>query len=259
MRHLEEAYGDQVLFGFVMGGLVRDISNFSDPRNKIGGAKMAEQVAVHWREASEKHGMPVDADVWLDMKDEFRSTWPANIAVKAAQMQDEAVASTYLRRLREAAAAEHIFIHRREVQMKFAGEAGLDPARFEADLDNGGAERAFMEDMRMCRERHVTGFPSFLLQSHLGEEAMLSGFQPFDRFETLFKQLCGDELKAREILAENTNIIAFVRKYRSVAVQEVAEVFSLERQQAEERLRRLVKENLISSHSAGNGALFHAL
>ena len=37
MRHIEEVYGSQVRFGFVMGGLVPDVSKFNDPLNKIGG------------------------------------------------------------------------------------------------------------------------------------------------------------------------------------------------------------------------------
>ena len=64
MRHIEEVYGGQVRFGFVMGGLVEDVSKFNDPLNKIGGAQFAGQVAAHWEEASRRHGMPVDAGVW---------------------------------------------------------------------------------------------------------------------------------------------------------------------------------------------------
>lgn len=259
MRRIEEAYGDQVRFGFVMGGLVRDVSDFHDPLNKIGGAHMAEQVAAHWREASERHGMPVDADVWLEMKDEFRSTWPANIAVKSAQLQGEALAAKYLRRMREAAAAERMLIHRRQVQIKLAGEEGLDLERFEANLDNGRAESAFLEDLRRCRERNVTGFPSFQITSHGVEETMFFGFQPFDRFRSLFERLAGDELSAREMQADDAGILAFVRKYEKVAAQEVAEVFSLERQEAAKRLERLVGEGLISGYIAGNGKLFQAL
>ena len=51
-----------------MGGLVHGHTTFDDPLNKIGGPRMAEQVAEHWVRRPRRHGMPVDADVWLDMK-----------------------------------------------------------------------------------------------------------------------------------------------------------------------------------------------
>jgi putative protein-disulfide isomerase len=256
MRHIEELYGGQVRFGFVMGGLVPDVSHFYDSLNRIGGEQMAEQVAAHWREASDKHGMPVDADVWLDMKGEFKSTWPANIAVKAAQMQDDDLAARFLRRLREAAATERRMIHRREVQLELADEAGLDLERFGLDLDSGKAEKAFLEDLEQCRERHVTGFPSFLINNDKGDEAMFFGFQPFNRFKALFGRLAGDDLVAREIVVDDENVLAFVRKYGRVAAQEVAEVFSLNLHQAEDILGVLVERGLMTKHKAGNGYLY---
>ena len=77
LRHLEEAYGDQIQFRNVMGGLVEDISQFHDASNNIGGPDFAKQVAEHWDEASGKHGMPVDSSQWTDTLNEFTSTHPA--------------------------------------------------------------------------------------------------------------------------------------------------------------------------------------
>lgn len=202
-----------------MGGLVKDATQFSDPLNHIGGPEMAKQVARHWEEASQRHGMPVDAQVWIDMKDEFRSTWPANIAFKAAEMQDREKANHYLRRLREATAAEHQFIHRREVQSVLAQEVGLD------------------------HERLIL---------------MFFGFQPYPRFVELFERLAASELQAREITADDASILAFVRKYGKVAAREVAEVFSLKMSETRERLDRLASEGELGKQIAGNGWFFLA-
>ena len=253
MRHIEEAYQDQVRFSFVMGGLVEDAAAFQDPLNNIGGPQMAEQVAKHWEEASQRHGMPVDADVWLDMKDEFKSTWPANIAFKAAQMQDEEKANRFLRRMREAAAAEHMFIHRREVQSQLAAEAGLDPEQLIRDIESGAGEAAFMRDYAGCRDKDVTGYPSFRIRNRKGEEFMFFGFQPFSRFVELFGRLTGDRLMAREISSSDDEITAFVRRHGKVAVREVAEVFSLKMSEARERLDRLADTGELEKRQAGNG------
>ncbi|MBE0429529.1 MAG: DsbA family protein [Thermoleophilia bacterium] len=253
MRHIEEVYGDQVHVAFVMCGLVQDAASFRDPLNRIGGPGMARQIAEHWREASARHGMPVDADVWLDLDGEFTSTWPANIACKAAQMQDEEKANDYIRRMREAAAAERRFIHRREVQAALARDAGLDIDRFEKDIDSDAAEQAFRADLRTCRDKHVTGYPSFEIRNQEGEEFMFFGYQPYPRFVELFERLAGSRLQAREIVTSEDSILDFIRRRGKVAWREVGEVFSLSKSQAEDWLGRLEGRGLIQRQAAGNG------
>ena len=54
LRHLQEAYGDQLTIRFVMGGLVEDSKTFSDPRTESA-------VATGWslsRLTGSKH--PID-------------------------------------------------------------------------------------------------------------------------------------------------------------------------------------------------------
>jgi len=258
MRHIEEAYGNQVRIGFVMGGLVKDVTQFHDPLNRIGGPGMAEQVAEHWEEASRRHGMPVDEQVFLDMKDEFRSTWPANIAFKAAQMQNSELANKFLRRMREAAAAERKFVHRREVQSALAQEIGLDHERFITDIDNGTAELAFQRDLEECRDKHVTGFPSFLIRNQEGEEFMFFGFQPFSKFVDLFERLAPGRLIQKAIVVDEENIVDFIRRYGKVAWRELSEVFSLTRGEVDDWTGRLEKKGLITKEKAGSGWFFTA-
>jgi putative protein-disulfide isomerase len=143
LRKIKELYGDQVKITFKMGGLVEVIANFCDPLNLIGGEDVFEQVAAHCEDASKKHGMPVDSRVFQDIAKDFRSTYPANIACKAAQMQSQELADRFLRRIRDAIAAERRALHRREVQIELAGEVGLDVGRFKRALEDGSAERSF--------------------------------------------------------------------------------------------------------------------
>jgi protein-disulfide isomerase-like protein with CxxC motif len=74
LRKIQEVYGDQVRLVYRMGGLVEDTAKFRDPLNRIGGPGMHKQVADHWRQAATRHGMPVDADAFIDFASEFRST-----------------------------------------------------------------------------------------------------------------------------------------------------------------------------------------
>ncbi len=65
-------------------------------------------VAEHWVDASRRHKMPVDEQIFFDIKDDVFSTHPACIAFETAKLQSEEMGKRYLRRLREAAAAERL-------------------------------------------------------------------------------------------------------------------------------------------------------
>ncbi|MDO8736081.1 MAG: DsbA family protein [Thermoleophilia bacterium] len=258
LRKIQEVYGDQVRLVYRMGGLVEDTTRFRDPLNKIGGPGMHKQVAEHWRQAATRHGMPVDADVFIDYASEFRSTWPACIAYKAAEIQDPVLAGRYLRRLREAAAAEHVPIHRLEVQADLAEETGLDRQRLLADIDSGIAEAAFRDDLQLCRDNEVTGFPSYEVHVPGGEEVAMFGFHNFTTFESTFKRLAGDRLTPREIVADDESIVGFAHKYGKVAPREVSEVFTLNMSEARERLDRLTSEGRLKKQKAGSGFFYLA-
>lgn len=200
--------------------------------------------------------MPVDAGVFQDTKDEFRSTYPACIAYKAAELQNGALAMKYLRRLREAAAAERTPIHREDIQAELAAEVGLDVRQLLAGLQSGRAKQAFAADLKDCRTRGITGFPTFLLSSREGQEVLLRGYHRFDAFEGAFHRLAGDALVPRPVQADDESILAFVRAYAKVAPREVAESFGLTTEAALERLRQLESQGLAREQKAGNGSFY---
>ncbi|MFQ5574885.1 MAG: DsbA family protein, partial [Terriglobia bacterium] len=162
LRRLDQVYGGAVRLRFVMGGLVKDISDFYDAANDIGGPEFYKQVAKHWLEASERHGMPVYDRIWYEMADEFRSTYPASLAYKAAQLENGRKADRFLRKMREGAAALGKMIHRSDVQLEMAGAVGLDGRMLKGNLESGAAEREFRKDLADAVERGARGFPTFL-------------------------------------------------------------------------------------------------
>lgn len=256
MRRIEETYPHQIRMVFVMGGLVEDVSRFFDPLNKIGGKQMMKQVAAHWEEASIRHGMPVDASVWTDPENDFVSTWPANIACKAASFQGDELGNRYIRRMREAAAAEHLFVHRFQVQEKLAAEVGLDVCRFAYDLQSGFAEMAFKQDLERCYRHAVQGFPTFVIRNQAGRELGMNGYQLFSDFERLFRELAGEKLRRKEPVASKEALVAFIGKHERVAPREVAEVFSLSPDKTDSWIKQLENEGLIRRQKAGNGFFF---
>lgn len=103
-RKLETHFPDKIEFRYVMGGLVENIEEKWDPANGIGHAditRINRQIEAHWKDASRRHGMPVKGTGFTLFSREYPSTYPQNIAYKAAQMVDGKKADRFLRRMRE--------------------------------------------------------------------------------------------------------------------------------------------------------------
>ena len=236
LRHLQEAYGDQLSIRFVMGGLVEDSKTFNDPMNGIGGPNWLQPIADHWIEASQRHGMPVEVAEFV--KTSFTSTWPSNIAYEAAKLQDETLANRYLRRLREVAATEGGGLDKVDLLADIAQEMGLDRVRFLADFA-GRAEEEFKRDLLECRQREVHGFPTFLVVVD-GKERLARGWRTFEQMAGLIDLLAGEPVERRKSSFEELNVLDFVERHGSAAVREVSEVFDVSDASAKAVLDRLV-------------------
>ena len=116
-------------------------------------ARSNTNIAKHWLEASERHGMPVQSEGFKLFSKEYPSTYPQNIAYKAAQIQDQVLANRYLRRIREASAAEAKLTNITEVLVELASEVGLDVARFLGIFPAAPPKR---HSKRTLRQRHDT-------------------------------------------------------------------------------------------------------
>lgn len=103
LRALKARYGERLDISFVMSGLVEDIRDFEDVDHDIGGdpSDSNMQIAQHWLEASEEHGMPVTTSPLELFSAEHPSSYPQNIAYKAAQFEDQRLADQFLRRMRK--------------------------------------------------------------------------------------------------------------------------------------------------------------
>ena len=251
LRKISEVYADQVKSGYIMGGLVKDMREFYDSLNRIGGKGWNKQVAKHWLEASEAHGMPVEEKVFYDIKSDFWSTYPANIAVKAAEFQGIEKAPRFWRRLREAASAERKLIHQEDVQAELARDVGLDQSRLLLDVRSGRAKAAFDEDLGICRKYGVTGFPTFLIRHREGSENIVRGYHNFEYFEKAFRDL-SPNIRERKQEFNETNVLRFIRKHGKVATIEVAILFDISKAQASQSLEILTKEKSICKVEAGN-------
>lgn len=255
LRKIQETYGDQISINFVMGGLVKDMRTFSDPGAGIGGEEWYRQVAEHWVDASHRHKMPVDEQIYFDIKNDIFSTYPACIAFKAAQLQSEEIGKRYLRRLREAAAAERLAIQHFDVQQRLAEEIGLDRDEFTESIQSGKAEKAFREDLQKCHQRGVRSFPSFLIRG-FGEEVFLQGFTSYRTFENWFRELSNNQIRPKQIKGGSAQVFDFISRYGKVATMEVASVYDMAFEEAQELLKQMTEKGLIDEKKVGNGFFY---
>jgi putative protein-disulfide isomerase len=259
LRRLETRFGDQIKSSFVMGGLVRDIRDFYDSTNDIGGTPEAadEQIARHWEEASSRHGMPVDTRDYHLFTNEYPSTYPQNIAYKAAQMENEALADKFLRRIREASSAEGRQTNAPEVLIELASEVRLGVAKFIERVGDGTAEKAFKHDQQLCGQLNIHGFPTFLVRN--GEKAvLLRGWQQYETIRSVMRRLTAGEIVERDVDASDTSILAFIREHGNLAPAEIKMAFDLSDDEVESVIHRLLNQNLISKRAVGNGFFISA-
>jgi putative protein-disulfide isomerase len=192
-------YRDQLHFRYIFGGLIRDFDNFYDELNNIRDAAATEP---HWKIVSERTGQPIDEKLWEDIAPiPHFSTWPANVAAKAAFLQSEEVGFRFLRRLRRAALTERKIISRPEIYEALAKETeGLDFDRFCRDIESGKARSAFLDDQKICMEWQTFGFPTMLFYkegadvNHLTHEtaAYVGGHRDMETYDSVIHALCPD-------------------------------------------------------------------
>ncbi len=245
---LREEYGKQLKIIYRMGGLLEDISKF------YGSGKIPyADIANHFRAVSRHSGMPIDEETTL--KDPPQSTWPSNIAFKAAELQSEALAERLLRRMREAAFIEGRNIAKKEVLEELANEAGLDLAKYKEVMDSGKAEIAFREDLRESEDRKIKGFPTLIFKNSEGQEISLVGYRKYEEYESAI-----DRLTAGGFTKMSTSSLEdFVKKYNRVTTVEVAEVFQFLPSEALTVLTVLEKKGVVKKISLRIGTIWESL
>lgn len=254
LRTLETRFGSQLKISYVMGGLVKDITSFYDSYNDIGGTpeRSNENIAKHWIEASERHGMPVKVEGFKLFSKEQPSTYPQNIAYKAAQLQDEAKANRFLRRIREASAAEAQQTNLTEVLVELASEAGLNITQFLDDFTNGKAQKAFEEDLYTTSQFRVHGFPGFLVK--YGEKSiLLRGYQSYSNFKSVINNVSNGEIQEIEINPDEDTLMNFINKYTTVAPAEIRMALNLSDGELDKHIDALIVKGKITKGMAGNG------
>jgi protein-disulfide isomerase-like protein with CxxC motif len=141
VRRLMWEFGESLSFTWVMGGLARDYTHTRG---------VYEWLVGHWLEVAAETRMPIDPLLWKEGP--IASTYPACMAVKAAQEQAADGGYGYLRRLREGLLCLRRKLDTTEALVETAREAGLNVERFRIDLASNAIVEAFGYDLEATRD-----------------------------------------------------------------------------------------------------------
>jgi predicted DsbA family dithiol-disulfide isomerase len=161
LRSIQAEFADSVRITYVMAGLAREIS---DPHEML----------LSGLDAAAASGMPVDARGWGGRDGRpSRSTYPACLAVKAAQEQGSAIGAAYLRALREGFWLRRATLDTPDALEDAARQVpGLDAARFAIDLRSSAIAEAFGADLERARGLALPSFDVAGARVEGGAEAL---------------------------------------------------------------------------------------
>jgi putative protein-disulfide isomerase len=254
IRRVEWVYAGSVELEIRMGGLFEDFTPMREQFARMSGGQWKDSVLAFMTAVADHHRMPMNPVAMMDTIDDFRSTWPACEAVKAAELQGVPPGRRFLRRMREAALLDGRAIHRADVQQQVASEAGLHVGKFVRALEDGSAQRAFEADLEECRARGVTGFPTF--DCGRGEVSLrIEGWQPWEALDDTLRKM-DPGLKPKGMLATPANALAFLRHYGRCATLEVAAAFGATDDEAELLLEDLEADGKLLRRELGKGAMW---
>lgn len=238
LRRLQVTYGPQVRLTRKMGGMITSLEwEVGEPYVSA----RARQIARYWLQVSKKVGMPIDPAMWRHNAPE--STWPANIAFKAAQFQDLALADRYLRRIREAALLEGRNVGQYPVLLELAAEVGLQPGLMEGAIESGKAKEAFFEDVREGHRGGVSGFPTVFIRFD-GKQEKLEGWKPYAEYEQAVERVTQGRLRRQPQPDE----LAFLQQHERATTHEVAAVLQQPLARASQRLAALAESGAVTRH-----------
>ena len=178
-------------------------------------------------------------------KSNFASSYPACLAVKAAELQSAELAARYFRRLMEGFGLE-CRPATEETLLALAADVGLDAARLREDMASEAVAKAFAADRE---EMHRSGvnFLSLLIRNRQGEAVVKGEAFTAKPFEEIVDRLAPGLPKRSP-----ADILEYVEHHRGLTTaHEVAEVFRIPDADAADRLRKLASAGMLRGGDLG--------
>ena len=187
MRKLRYLLKNRLQIEYLMGGLLRDWEHYSDQLNSIS---KPIQMGPLWVEAKHLSGQPIDEHLWVN--NPVDTSYPACMAVKAAQNQSFIAGEAMLRKLREAVMIYKKNIGDTDIILEIAEDLEdkgiLNFDDFKVSLFSNESSELFRKDLEKVKLKGITRFPTMLIK--YGEKTVqITGYRPFSVLLDTFKFL----------------------------------------------------------------------
>lgn len=231
LQRLREVYGENLQITYRMGGVFDNMKEWLDHYGIED-----DKALLEWIQENDKL-MRNPFNVEYLLQSGVKSTWPACVAVKAAEIsQGREHAELFYRKLLEAAHVKAQNISRPEVIEKLARESGIDTKDLINKLGDKKSEVMFNED-RKKMEAEKGNYYSLAISNKLtGKRVVISGYTS-ENYEKAIDELTDSKLPKKTPI----DILEYFDKRRGTMItpREIAEVFKISQEESESRLKGL--------------------
>ena len=238
IQRLKAVYGEQIHVSYRMGGITDDVSDWRRRYN----VETDDALRAWISESSSMTGMPTSTENYLSTR--VKTTWPACVAVKAAQMQGEEVGEKFYRKLVEEINLADRNGSDEKVDMEVAEEVGLDVLRMKRDIKSGAARKLFEKD---SEDMKVSFLTLTYIDPATGKEMSVEGRFGSKEHEHAIEHLTDGKL----VKKTPVDIMEYFERHEDATVfpKEISEVFQIGVEHAQLRLRKLEDAGLLESKS----------
>ncbi|MBR1693732.1 MAG: DsbA family protein [Lachnospiraceae bacterium] len=195
MGRLKQKYGARIEFRYVMSLLVRDVSDFMTPEERLmdaesGILRYCNRLAGIYKSEEAIGGLPINMDGFRLFDTEHRSSKPLNLAYKAAQLTDPEKADVFLTKLRHATVIDCLPTTHFDEILKVVRKVEIDEISFKRHYQDGSAEKALEKDLEYTHRLGIHSLPAYLIQH--GEKALIMQSFEYQDFTEAIKKVCNN-------------------------------------------------------------------
>ncbi|GAA0893662.1 hypothetical protein GCM10009122_33410 [Fulvivirga kasyanovii] len=219
-RKLRYEYSDSISWRYVMGGMLTDWNTYNDTVNTIN---KPAQMGPLWKEARHVSGMPINDRIWVEHPP--RSSYPACLAVKAAELQGITAGDRLLRKIREAVMLRMMDVSDKQVLLQVAHELTeecpdvLNYAQFERDLSSKRSINLLKADLRKVRARGISRYPSLVFRKKGKRGIIITGYRPYHVLVEAIRKIQSDIMPTHSIRLQD-----YKKQWGNLTPREMAEV-----------------------------------
>jgi len=246
LRKLKIEYGEYVEILYHMGGLLPSWADYNR-----GGIKVPLDAAQHWNETSEIYNVPIDGDIWIE--DPLESSYPASIAFKAAQLQDNDKALSFFRLIQEMVFIGKMNIAKWNILEKAALLCNLDTAQLLIDMIGSGNE-LFNDDIELSEQLGIATLPTLLFYADDEIVCKLKGVLSYAQFEKAIL----NHLPYISKNMVNKDPEWIFSQFSTITESEFSFLLDISLEEGKAILGKLAGEDKIKIHKGRNGILYIA-